>query len=150
MMFSLIFVLSDWESLSKIKFCSLIINKLYTTCHAVWFVTIWMLLQKQIESIIRTSEKILRIICYKGRWEHINGFFLKSNVLSIYEFYIRYLIKNTLICFYTSKVTENSPCNITFCFTRSNTSGKLKKSKTKSNSQKNSITYRRPVLYNFC
>ena len=74
----------------------------------------------------------------------------KSNVLSIYDIYLKELIKFTLIYAQTNKVTQNGSCNNTFCFTRSNIASKLYVAKITNNAQINSLTYRRPVLYNFC
>ena len=86
------------------------------------------------------QKKISRIIYHKGRCEDIDQYFLKSNVLSIYELYLKELIKYPLIYVKTSKLTGKHSGNNTFCFTRSNTAGKLKVLKSKNNAQKISST----------
>ena len=63
-----------------------------------------------------------------------------KKVLSIYEVYLKELIKYTLIFVQTSKVTKNDSNNDKFCFTRSNTAGKFKVPKNKNNTQKISRT----------
>ena len=61
------------------------------------------------------------------------------------------MLEYTLINVQTSKVTEIDSKNNSFCFTWSNTAGKVKVPKlyeAKYCSKK--LTYRRRVLYNFC